>query len=313
MSHVHGLQYRWLAPLSLLLLPTLALPSMTLAAGDATAGSPVDQKLDASGTTAVAITNVAGRLVVVGTGGNEVRVTGQLGPGVERLELRRDGNTVIVKVILPPKSTMAKSGAATLRIEMPRGHRVDVSAVSADVRMGGVAGAQDVRTVSGDIVSGAAGAAVEIKSVSGDVTFNGGGRAGAAKVATVSGDIDLRALAGEVDVSSISGNVELRDTKLAGGRVRTTSGDVEIDTGAIRGASLQVDTVSGNVDIRARGDVGLAIEARSFSGGLATCFGAQGEATSRSGPGRRLEVTRGAGGMQLRVNSVSGEVDICDR
>jgi len=26
MSHVHGLQYRWLAPLSLLLLPSLALP-----------------------------------------------------------------------------------------------------------------------------------------------------------------------------------------------------------------------------------------------------------------------------------------------
>lgn len=308
MSHNHMLQRRRLAPLSLLLLPSLA-----LAAGDSVNGSPVDQRLDAAGTTAVAITNVAGRLAVVGTGGNEVRITGQLGAGVERLDLRRDGNTVIVKVILPPKSTMSKSGAATLRIEMPRGHRVDVSAVSADVRVGGVTGAQDLRSVSGDIVSGAAGAAVEIKSVSGDVTFNGGGRAGSVKVSTVSGDVDLRALAGEVDVSSISGTVELRESTLAGGRVRTTSGDVDIDTGATRGASLQVDTVSGDVDIRARGDAGLAIEARSFSGALATCFGAQGEATSRSGPGRRLEVTRGAGGMQLRVNSVSGEVDICDR
>ncbi len=114
-------------------------------------------------------------------------------------------------------------------------------------------------------------------------------------------------------MSSISGTVELRESALPGGRVRTTSGDVKIDTTATRGASLQVDTVSGDVDIRARGDVGLAIEARSFSGALTTCFGAQGESTSRSGPGRRLEVTRGAGGMQLRVNSVSGEVDICDR
>jgi hypothetical protein len=313
MTHVHRLQRRRLAPLSLLMLPMLLLPAMTLAAGDSANGAQVDRRLDATGTTAVAITNVAGRLVVVGTGGSEVRVTGQLGAGVERLELQRDGSTVVVKVILPPKSTMSKSGAATLRIEMPRGHRVDVSAVSADVRVGGVAGAQDLRTVSGDIISGAAGAAVEIKSVSGDVTFNGGGRAGAVKVATVSGDIDLRALAGQVDVSSISGDVELRESTLAGGRIRTTSGEVEIDTTAIRGASLQVDTVSGDVDIRARGDVGLAIEARSFSGTLATCFGAAGEATGGSGPGRRLEVTRGAGGMQLRVNSVSGEVDICDR
>lgn len=308
MSHLHGLNWRRLAPLPLLLLPTLA-----LAAGDSATNRSVDQRLDAVGTTAVAITNVAGAVTVVGSRANEVRVSGQLGAGVERLDLRRDGDVVVVKVILPPKSTMSKSGAATLRIEIPRGHRVDVSAVSADVRVGGVAGAQDLRTVSGDIVSGAAGASVEIKSVSGDVTFNGGGRAGSVTVATVNGNIDLRALGGEVDVASISGDVELREVALRGGQVRATSGQVDIDTRAVRGAVLQVDTVSGDVDIRARGDVGLTVEARSFSGALSTCFGAQGEAPSRGGPGRRLGVTQGQGGMQLRVNSVSGEVDICDR
>jgi hypothetical protein len=297
-----------LAGLTFLLMPALA-----LAAADGRAGTTVDRRIDAADTTAVAITNVAGSLVIVGASVNEVRVTGQLGPGVERLDLLREGNRIIVKVILPPKSSMSKSGAAKLQIEMPRGHRVDVSAVSADVRVTGVAGAQDLRTVSGDIVSGAAGAAVEIKSVSGDVTFNGGSRAGPITVATVSGDVDLRALAGAVEVSSISGDVGVLGSAVLAARIRTTSGEVELETTATPGASLQVDTVSGDVEIRARGEAGLAIEARSFSGGLATCFGAQGEATSRGGPGRRLEVTRGKGGTQLRVNSVSGEVDICDR
>ena len=291
----------------------LLLPAIALAAGRDDGGQSVDRRIDAAGTTAVAITNVAGSVAVVGVPRDDVRVTGQLGAGVERLELSRDGTTIVVKVILPPKSTMSNSGAATLRVEMPRGHRVEVSGVSADLRISGVAGAQDLRTVSGDVISGAAGAAVEIKSVSGDVTFNGGGRGGSVKVSTVSGDIDLRAIAGELDAASISGDVEVGAAALQGGRVRTTSGEIDIDTAATAGTQLSVDSVSGDIDIRARGEAGLAIEARSFSGGLETCFGAGGQATSRSGPGRRLEATRGEGGMRLRVSSVSGEVAICDR
>ncbi|MEZ5458211.1 MAG: DUF4097 family beta strand repeat-containing protein [Steroidobacteraceae bacterium] len=291
----------------------LLLPIAVPAAGRNDGGQPVDRRIDAAGTTAVAITNVAGSVAVIGTARDDVHVTGLLGAGVERLELSREGNTVVVKVILPPKSTMSRSGAATLRVEVPRGHRAEVSGVSADLRISGVAGAQDLRTVSGDVISGAAGAAVEIKSVSGDVTFNGGGRAGSVKVSTVSGDIDLRAIAGELDAASISGDVEVGAAALQGGRIRTTSGEIDIDTVATAGTLLSVDSVSGDVDIRAHGSAGLVIEARSFSGDLTTCFGAEGRATSRNGPGRRLEATRGQGGMQLRVGSVSGEVAICDR
>lgn len=298
----------WIA--ALLLAP---LPAVTLAAGDTIEGTPVDRRLDASGATLVAITNVAGRIDVVGSNGTEVRVTGRLGSGVERLDLLRDGNRIVVKVILPPKGSMSKSGAAHLRVEMPRSQGVEVSAVSADLRVSGVAGSQDLRTVSGDVISGSAGAAVDIKSVSGDVAFNGGNRAGSVKVATVSGDVDLRAISGQLEVSSISGDVDVSGAALQSARVRTTSGEVGLDTAAQRGATLEVDSVSGDIEMRVRGDAGLAIEARSFSGAIETCFGAQGEPTSRSGPGRRLDLKHGDGGVRVRINSVSGEVAICDR
>lgn len=305
--HAHA-KSGWIGAALLALLPAAA-----LAAGDTSDDTPIDRRIDASGATLVAIANVAGRIEVVGATGTEVRVTGRLGPGVERLDLLRDGSRIVVKVILPPKSSMSKSGAAQLRVEMPRGQAVEVSAVSADLRVSGIAGNQDLRTVSGDIISGSAGAAVDIKSVSGDVAFNGGSRAGSVKVATVSGDVDLRAIGGQLEVSSISGDVEVAGAALQSARVRTTSGEVDLDTAAQRGATLEVDTVSGDIELQVRGDAGLAIEARSFSGAIETCFGAQGEPTSRSGPGRRLDLKHGNGGVRVRINSVSGEVAICDR
>jgi hypothetical protein len=58
----------------------------------------------------------------------------------------------------------------------------------------------------------------------------------------------------------------------------------------------------------------LEYEASSFSGDIHNCFGVQSERTSQYGPGSRLTGTRGSGGgARMRVKTMTGEIDLCDK
>lgn len=272
----------------------------------------VDRRLAAAGTASVVVSNVAGEVDVRGWDRPEVRVSGTLAPGVERLDVVRDGAAIAVRVVLPRHGSRERA-VARLQLEVPKGHRLEITAVSADIRVNGIEGPQQLRSVSGDIVAQGGGREIGISTVSGEVDFDGLGRAARLDVSTVSGDVELRGLAGELEAASISGDVEASATALQSVKVKTTSGDVTLDGGFGRGASVQVSTVSGDAAVLARGAAGLAIEARSFSGALSTCFGARAASGSGGAPGRRLELTRGDGSIKLRISTVSGEVAICDR
>src|SRR5262245_60581902 len=76
-----------------------------------------DQTVQADPKGTVEISNVAGRVNVVGWDRSEVKVTGNLGEGVERVEVKGSGNRTFVKVVLPHMST--HDGDADLDIQVP--------------------------------------------------------------------------------------------------------------------------------------------------------------------------------------------------
>lgn len=90
-----------------------------------------------------------------------------------------------------------------------------------------------------------AGARVVAASVSGDVSVRGVG--GELEATSVSGDVDVADARRRVVLSSVSGSV--RGARLAGDvRAHGVSGDVALDD--VTGADLDVETVSGEVDLR---------------------------------------------------------------
>lgn len=272
----------------------------------------VDRRVAATGTTGLQVTNVAGSVRVTAWDRPEVQVTGELGAGVERLDVLREGSDIVVKVVLP-RGKSTRDANANLRISVPRSHRVEASTVSADVDVQGIGSALEVQTVAGDLRVDCACTDLELKSVSGDGDISAGGRATRATADTVSGDFRFRGLAGDLEVASISGDIAIGESTLGAVRVRSTSGDVQIDARATARTAVQVETVSGDSRITARGATGFTIDARSFSGEIGTCFGVSGEPTSKYGPGSKLDHRRGDGSVRVRVNSVSGDVTICDR
>lgn len=279
----------------------------------AAAQTKVDRVIAAEANGSVSITNVAGAINVTGWDRAEVRTTGTLGKGVERLDFTRQGSRVVIKVILKRGNQPKGEGIATLQIRLPRASGVEVSAVSSDVTMAGVSGMQKISTVSGDLVAELGKGGAELQSVSGDVKLRGGAEGAKLRVSTVSGDLDLRDGAGDIELQSVSGDIDAQLRQMRSGRVRTTSGDLELEAVLPTTATLEAETVSGDVEIVARAAGGLSIDAQSFSGEISTCFGRQGEPTSKYGPGKRLNLQTVEGSASLRIKTLSGDVSVCDR
>jgi DUF4097 and DUF4098 domain-containing protein YvlB len=239
-----------------------------------------------------------------------VNVSGELAGDGERLEITSAGAQTLVRVVLPQGST--RDPGARLLVRVPRSSSLDVTTVSANIVVKEVGGVLRLKSVSADIEAAVAGTEAEMKTVSGDVTLTGSGAAAAVRVSTVSGDLRFTHGAGSLEITTVSGDVAAELRPLASLRARSTSGDLTLHGALARDARVEIETVSGDLRLDMAAEGGLAVDANSFSGDISTCFGAVAE-KARSGRGRSLHATRGAGAAQLRFKSLSGDIAICDR
>jgi DUF4097 and DUF4098 domain-containing protein YvlB len=283
-----------------------ALPLAAAASSDT-----VDRKVAAEPRGEVVISNVSGTIDVRGWDRNEVHVTGQLGSGVERIDVETIGGRTMVKVVLPRGSS--HDGDADIEVTVPRGSSVEVSAVSADVSSRGVLGTQRLKSVSGEITADIAGDESEVRSVSGDVTVRGSGKPISLRVSSVSGSLDLTNAAGKLDVVTVSGDarVQMGDTNEVRGR--TTSGNLQVSGKLSRDGRVDVEGVSGDIILRFSAPGGLSAEIESFSGDIEGCLAGNVERVSKYGPGKRLNIRTVEAGARVRAKTLSGDIDICDR
>ncbi len=270
-----------------------------------------DQQVAAQPRGVVEISNVSGRIEVSGWDRNDVSVHAELDTGVERVAVASEAGRTTIKVVLPHAS--AHGGDARLQVRIPKDSELDVSAVSAEVITHAVLGVQHLSAVSGNIEAELAGADGELKTVSGDLRLEGHGQPARLHVSTVSGDVHLEHGAGDLEASTVDGALVISLDVARGVRARTTSGDVRFEGKLARGANFEVNTVSGNLDVRASAEGGYRYEVSSFSGDITDCFNASPERVSQYGPGSRLEGTRGEGAGRLRLKTMSGNVQLCDR
>ena len=122
----------------------------------------------------VEIVDVAGKVEVSAWDNPEVEVRGDIGPGVDKVDVSTDRGRTIIKVYVP--NITFRNASADLRIRVPRESELDISGVSAEVVTTDVEGALQVKTVSGDVKADVFGRSAEIKTVSGNVVLRGKGR-----------------------------------------------------------------------------------------------------------------------------------------
>ena len=328
-----------------IILGTLAL---VVTATSAAAQQPIDQTIPTSATGHVLITNTAGQVQVTAWDRNEIRVTGTLGQGAEGVEVGGSGDRTEIRVVLPRGGGRNIRGT-TLEVRVPARKALTVTTTSADIRVEGVTGTLELRSTSGDVTARSSSADVVARSTSGDVTIDAQNatrvratavsgdvvvrgtvqqsveaeavsgdveiRASTPEVRakTVSGDLLMQGVSGRVTAASTSGSAMIRDSRIQFGSFESVSGDLVFDGELQRGAAFNVQTHSGNIEMRLPGSSAAEFEARTFSGRIVSELGGTVERTSARGPGQELRFTAGAGGGMIALKTFSGDVRLVRR
>jgi hypothetical protein len=261
----------------------------------------------------VEISNVNGTIDVTGWDRAAVGVKAELAPDVDHVEVTSSGDRSVVRVQLRPHSHDWGHEETHLRVQVPKDSSLEVSGVSANITSVGVTGAQRLKTVSGDITAEIGGSDIEVKSVSGSLKLRGKGQPAKLHVSTVSGDLELKHAAGDLEATTVSGEATVELDPARSVRLRSTSGDLTFEGRLLRGADFDAQTVSGDLKVRAGSEDGFQFEAASVTGDISDCFNVQAERTSEYGPGRKLNGSRGGGSGHVRLKTMSGEIELCDR
>lgn len=278
--------------------------------------STFEKKVAANPHGIVEVSSFAGTIDISAWDNAEVDVRADMGGGVDRIDVKADPGRVTIKVVV--SNHMFRSDSTTLHVRVPRQSELDVSAVSADISTADVEGRSQLKTVSGIIKADVFDSSAEIKSVSGDVSLRGRGKGSGMgiRVSTISGNIRIDRASGDLDATSVSGDLTVRLDPTRNIRVRTTSGDVGLEARFAKGGYLDAETVSGDMTLHAISESGMDYEVNTFSGEIRNCMAVPPERASKYGPGQRLVGTvggTGADALRVRVKSMSGEVDLCDK
>lgn len=265
----------------------------------------------------VHIENIKGRIVVRTWSQPQVRVTGSLGKGAEKLLIEGDGHSLNIEVKYPDHDGGWKlwggndnrAEPSVIEVMVPQRASLDIDSVSADIDVQQMAGRKlSVSSVSGAIVITASSPGeATIENVSGDTSLRI--TSNRVQVDSVSGDVKLQGgLDGEVKLESVSGNLSLVAPALSLLDVNTVSGDAQLRAALKPAGAIKVETLSGVLSLSLPANTSAKLHAETFSGDISSP--AAKVQREEHGPGKSLDTTYGSGQGQIRLESFSGDVRV---
>lgn len=288
-----------------------------MAAGPAFAGTPINEVRPLSADGQVTVENIKGRIVVRTWAQPQVRVTGTLGKGAEKLVVEGSGQSLHIEVRYPEQKNGwggwsgrgDESEPTILEVTVPQRASLEIDSVSADVDVQQMAGRKlSVDSVSGNVVVTASSPGeASFENVSGDTTL----RITTNKVSvdSVSGDISLQGgLSGDVSMESVSGNLRLVANALNRLDVSTVSGDATLQLALANAGVIKAESVSGNLGFTLPAATSANLHVETFSGDITSPVGTV--QTEEFGPGKSLNARLGGGQGRISLESFSGDVTL---
>lgn len=268
-----------------------------LTAMSAMAQTTVNETRPASANGLVSISNVAGSVEVAAWDKPEIQVTGDLEENMEPLEFTAHEGRAVIEA--KPKKRSHSKHAAHLTIHVPASSSVEVSTVSADVRIDIPLAASSSESPEARLADSKA--HVQAETVSGKIVMDA--NAESIDAHSVSGNIELKACTARLEAQSVSGAISVFGI-VKSAECETTSGRLTF-AGSVD--ALEANSVSGSVVAET---VGKSAEVTSFSGKieLTGAVWDRGDITSTSGS-VTLRTGLSAQG-KIEVDSVSGGIEL---
>lgn len=272
------------------------------------AQTPVDQKRPAAPDGVVHIENMSGSVKVTGWDRAEVQVKGTLGHGAE---LAFDGSEKRTRVEVEAEHGNPMGIKSDLDVFVPAGSSVSIEGFQAAITVAGVTGSVKAETVNGSITHTGTARDVELQSVNGPIdTTKGGGRV---QAEAVNGTVTVRDASGELEASTVNGTLLVTGGSFERAKLESVSGSVRFEAALSARATLSVESVSGTVDLFLPARFGAEFSVSTFSGEITNELGPAAEKASKWTPQKELSFTVGSGGAHIKVETLSGAVNIHKR
>ncbi len=248
----------------------LALLALALPAVAAPRHVEERRSIEPDGTLSIEL--LSGSVRVVGGRGSEIEVTGTIGDDVEGVTLEGSERHARIEVELRDSQNL-EDVKADLEIRVPKGVRVEIESVGADVTIDGLTSAVSIESVQGDARVAAGPGEVHVSSVNGPITVAGGS--------------------------------SLRELQL-----ETVSGTLEFSGPLNRSGAYAFESVSGSVTLDIEGSVSATFEISTFGGRIDSALGPKPRRESQMIPGTSLSFTEGSGDADVSIESFSGTIRV---
>jgi hypothetical protein len=250
----------------------------------------------------VSLSLVSGSITVLTGTGNTIRILATIERGRLETSLSRS------RVSIEARSINGRMGATRYELTVPVGTRVDANAVSGEITVRGTGTEVEAQSVSGDILIEDASGIVEAGSVSGDVDLRR--VAGRISVSSVSGEIDVDEPSGDLEAETVSGGVAVRRGKLRSFRSESVSADLSYEGTFDAAGDYRFNTHSGDVTVTVPANAGASLDLETWSGNIASDFPLTLQPGEMTGRNRRMQFKIGTGGARLSAETFSGNIAI---
>lgn len=291
----------------------LAAAILAAVAAPAAAQQTINKRASVASDVTIEVSNVQGSVEITAWDKDEVELVAELESSKDQLEFEATPRRVSIEVDRPQSRYGRDQEDAHLTLRVPRGARLDVDTVSADIAVTGVRGQQTLQSVSGVVGTQAFDAPVSASAVSGDVTITGNGGKAPVTTENVSGTSTVTGVRGDFQGEVVSGEIQATIAAAANVDVNSVSGDIVINAELAPAGEVDMETVSGVLTLNLKPPVNADFDIESFSGDIEVCFGPKAHSTSKYTPGSELSFTQGKGGARVEMQSLSGEIRVCDR
>ena len=248
-----------------------------------------------------------GSVHVIGWDRDSVEVMGSVAAGSKvALNASQPGAARGLKMFIEaPTEQAGREGALTMRV--PRGARVWLKTGSAELTVTDVTGGLDLNVVGGSITVHGNPRELRAESMDGAVTIDGVPEW--MRVKTATGDIALRG-GQDVGASTISGTIDARNGEADHMKLESTTGTIRFALGLARGATVEMETHSGPIEIQLSRKASVDIDAATVTGEISNGWSGMKPSVGSEGRGMTL-VTSGAPlGGRVTVRSFKGKISI---
>ncbi|GAC1318780.1 MAG: hypothetical protein NVSMB22_01080 [Chloroflexota bacterium] len=246
----------------------------------------IERQFDTGSHPTLEIGNSVGTMVIQGAQTSSVAVRATKHGSQEELsntdvEFRHNGDEVVVVT-----RTHGRGCAVDFEVTVPRECSVTATSASGGITACNVAASVRINNSSGSIT---------VEDIDGDCTLN-----------TASGLVDAHRMRGALTANTASGAIDIRDSYLTHLDLGTASGNTRIETPLLPEGQYRAKTASGNVALLVPPETGATLTLQTMSGNLTSDIAAEIEKRGFGMWHGRLN----GGGATVEMHSASGDLRV---